>query len=55
MPCQLWRAPPRVEACAPLKDGISVGGPPSADNVVGEAPSGETTVVPLLSTRHLTS
>ena len=32
------------EACASLEDGIPVGGPPSTDKVVGEAPSIETVV-----------
>ena len=41
------------EDCASLEDGISVGGPPSADNVVGEVPSVETVVVPLLFARQL--
>ena len=39
------------EACASLEDGISTMGPPRADNAVGEAPSMETAVVPLLSAR----
>ena len=39
------------EACARLEDGISIRGPPSTDNVVGEAPFIETVVVPLLSPR----
>ena len=37
------------EACASLEDGISVGGPPNTNNVMGEAPSIETTVVPLVT------
>ena len=32
------------EACASLEDGNLAGGPPSADKVVGQAPSAETTV-----------
>ena len=40
------------EACALLEDDISVGGPSSADNVVGEAPSTETTIVSLFSVRQ---
>ena len=40
------------EACASLEDGNLVGGPPSADKVVGQAPSAETTVgSPLLDRR----
>ena len=39
------------EAYALLEDGISAGGPPSANNVVGEAPFVETSIVSLLSTR----
>ena len=36
------------EACELLEDGILVGGPPSTDNVVGEAPSAETAMRSLL-------
>ena len=40
------------EGCASLEDEISAEGPPSADKVVGEAPSAETAVGPLLPTRR---
>ena len=45
---------PRVpkEACASLESELLAGGPPSVDNVVGEAPFVETVVVPLVSTRQ---
>ena len=32
------------EACASLKDGAPIGGPPNIDQVVSEAPSVETTI-----------
>ena len=40
------------KACASLENEILVRGPPSVDNVVGEAPFVETVVVPLLSARQ---
>ena len=40
------------EARASLDDEISAGGPPIADNIMGEAPSIETTIVSLLSARQ---
>ena len=40
------------ETCASLEDGILAGGPPSANNVMDEAPSVETVVRPLLSARQ---
>ena len=40
------------EACASFKDGIPTGGPLSPDKVLGEAPSAETVVSPLLSDRQ---
>ena len=39
------------EACASLEDGIPAEEPPSADKVVGEAPSSGTAVSPLLKAR----
>ena len=41
-----------MKACASLEDGISTMGPSNANNVMGEAPSIETVVIPLLSTRQ---
>ena len=40
------------EACVSLEDGVPAWGPTSDDNVVGEAPSVETIVGPLLSARQ---